>query len=382
MNNYQQQLWDDLMSLVQANEAFYFADQYVGEQKYRIFNYRLASYSNWLIPGALECRGVMFRIEGDDYDAVPIRLASLPMEKFFNLYENPFTENLDLTQVYMIEDKADGSLISTYLDDNDNLLLKTKGSLASDQAMSAMAWLEMMQPLKAELLEFANADRTVNMEWVAPNNRIVLGYEVAELRVLNIRHNLTGEYLDKKTIENLSVGAYPNILAQWTSQTEVDDPVSFVASIPDMVGIEGYVVRLAPSGQRVKIKTTWYLALHRTKDNINSPRRLFEAVLEETTDDMRTLFHDDPLAIQTIQEMEDFVAEKYNHMVDTVERFYERNKHLSRKDYAILGQKEFAGTFYFGLAMSRYIGKDPDYKNFLKGKWKQLGLQDTENDDE
>ena len=62
-----------------------------------------------------------------------------------------------------------------------------------------------------------------------------------------------------------------------------------------MQNIEGYVIRLA-SGQRVKIKTAWYLALHHTKDSINSPRRLFEAVLEEATDDMRSLFYDDKLA--------------------------------------------------------------------------------------
>ncbi|UQJ95715.1 RNA ligase 1 and tail fiber attachment catalyst [Klebsiella phage CPRSB] len=31
----------------------------------RIFNYRMASYTDWLKPGALECRGIMFEMDGD-----------------------------------------------------------------------------------------------------------------------------------------------------------------------------------------------------------------------------------------------------------------------------------------------------------------------------
>ena len=99
--------------------------------------------------------------------------------------------------------------------------------------------------------------------------------------------------------------------------------------------------------------------------------------MEEATDDMRSLFYDDPLAISMIAEMEKFVELKYNHMVDSVERFFERNKHLDRKEYAILGQHELDKMF-FGLAMSKYLGKTVDYKAFLKGQWKKLGLKDVE----
>jgi RNA ligase len=380
MNDYQTQLWHDLMALVEDSEAFYFQDFDHAGCQYRIFNYRLASYTEFMRPAGIECRGHMFQIDGEGYDARMLRLASLPPEKFWNLYECPATMDLDLTTVDLIEDKADGSLISTYIHADgatSALRLKSKGSLTSDQALAAMAWLDTQDDFKRELCQLAALGYTVNMEWVAPDNRIVLGYAEPELRVLNIRNTVDGSYLDRDVLHD----SYYHTIMRWTERFSVDDPATFVAQIPDMQNIEGFVVRLK-SGQRVKIKTTWYLALHHTKDNINSPRRLFEAVLEEATDDMKTLFHDDPLAIQTILEMEAFVEEKYNHMVDTVERFYERNKHLDRKDYAILGQQELAGTMYFGLAMNKYTGKEFSYKDFLKSKWKQLGLQDMEKDDE
>ena len=74
------------MALVETNEAFYYKDFTKENSIYRIFNYRLASYTDFQLPGALECRGTMFEI---NEDGEPIRLASLPMEKFFNLNEVP-----------------------------------------------------------------------------------------------------------------------------------------------------------------------------------------------------------------------------------------------------------------------------------------------------
>ena len=59
LNPYQYNLYDELMAL-QSNEAFYFVDQSVGDCDYRIFLYRLASYTEFCLPGALESRGITF----------------------------------------------------------------------------------------------------------------------------------------------------------------------------------------------------------------------------------------------------------------------------------------------------------------------------------
>ena len=377
MNGYQQKLWDELNDLVNCSESFYFKDFEMDGSMYRIFNYRLASYTDFLAPSAMEARGIMFEIEDTGYDAIPVRLASLPMEKFFNLNENPFTMDLDLTEISSIMLKADGSLISTYMHD-DYIQLKTKGSLISDQCIAAKMWLNLPEnkSFKDELTAAERLGYTVNMEWCAPNNRIVIGYEQPHLVVLNVRSREDGSYFEWYDIDSY---IFPEILSRWVEYETPDDAVQFIANTPDMQNIEGFVVKLL-SGQHVKIKTTWYLALHHTKDSINSPRRLFEAVLEEATDDMRSLFHEDPVAIQMIMDMESFVEEKYNHLVDTVERFFERNKDLDRKDYAILGQKDLDRKS-FGLAMSRYLGKGVDYKEFMKKNYKHFGIKDEVEDE-
>ena len=87
MNELQTKLFNDLMALCQADEAFFFSDQIIESRTFRIFNYRLASYTQWLNDGALECRGVTFEVEGDGYDAQAVKLASWPFEKFFNYNE-------------------------------------------------------------------------------------------------------------------------------------------------------------------------------------------------------------------------------------------------------------------------------------------------------
>ena len=395
MNTYQETLYNQLMTLVETNEAFYFADRELGNQTYRLFNYRLASYTNFLEPGALECRGIMFNVT----DPEAVELASLPMEKFFNLNENPSTMGLDLSTVVDVELKADGSLISTYMHDIGRpwphtecvLRLKTKGSIESDQCIAAMEYLDEDEndEFKIALMNMTKMGYTVNMEWCAPDNRIVLGYMEPVLTVLNVRRMIDGEYVDIFKPSAFGNPLWNTIRDHYITRVGLPgDPSAvpscamseWVAQIPDMVDIEGYVLRLA-SGQRVKVKTEWYLVQHRAKDSINSDRRLYEAVLAEATDDLRSMFHYDELICKRIGVMEEFVAKHYNHLVETVDTFYETNKELERKEYAILGQKELQKMF-FGLAMSKYLGRDVDYKEFMTKHWKEYGLKDQEKGDE
>jgi T4 RnlA family RNA ligase len=249
--------------------------------------------------------------------------------------------------------------------------------------MNANAFLrwDSNAAFRAELIKGEELGCTIIMEWCAPDNRIVLPYMEPHLKVLGVRNRADGSYIHYNEID---CEHFPETLNRWTQIIDVDPtfitPAEYIESVDDMQKVEGVVFRMA-NGQRVKKKGQWYLALHHTKDSITIPRRLFETVLEEASDDLRTLFHDDPLAIQMIEDMEAFVEKKYNHMVDTVERFYERNKHMERKDYAILGKSELEGM-YFGLAMSRYVGREVNYKDFLKGKWKALGLKDEKQEEE
>lgn len=355
--NRPEQLYNNLMRLVESNEAFYYVDHVLNGFTYRVFTYRLASYTDFLEPDALESRGHMFRL---NFNGQMEELVSLPFEKFFNLNENPFTMNLDLSEVKFIHDKRDGSLISTFMHDG-MLCLKSKTAIASDQALDAMNLLNndsRFHRLRMLLERSVNEGWTVIMEYTSPTNRIVLPYQTPELRVLAVRDNKTLAYADYDDVY-YEFGEY---MVDDHTHT-VDDPVDFVSKIPSMTGIEGFVIGL-PSGQRIKIKTDAYIALHRTKDSIQTDKNLFEVCLTGASDDVRSLFHDDPYTLDRIANMEKIVNHAYNHTVKTVEDYYAQNKTLDRKSYAVKGQQEMS-RMEFNLAMMKYTGKEPDYKDMI-----------------
>lgn len=384
MNIRQTELWNNLMALTESTEVFYFVDHKLDNKCYRVFSYRLASYTDFLNPDALECRGHMFEISEEGKNTQPIRLASWPSEKFFNKEENPFTMNLDLSCIQSIMVKADGSLISTFVHNN-QLKLKSKTSLSSEQAIDAMKWLDLPEneKFKEELTELALKDYTINMEWCANTNRIVLAYDKPQLTVLNIRDNQSGRYVRsvirnvRENSQELLLCSYNEIINNWIDYEFPPNTIKFVEDIPNMEGIEGFVIKLS-GGQHFKVKTNWYLTRHRNKDSVNNPRQLFEAVLDEATDDLKTLFVDDKVSLKLITDMEEKIDKIYNHIVSTVEKFYTVNKHLGRKEYAILGQKELDRK-EFGLAMCKYIGQEIDYKTWMKKNWKEFGLKDVDN---
>ena len=389
LNDYHKQLYFELFHLTNTNEAFYFIDSIKDSITYRVFTYRLAPYSDFLLPSALECRGVMFEI----YNDLPVRLASLPMSKFFNWKENPFTMNVDFHGVKQIMYKMDGSLISTYLHKGE-VHFKSKTKLFSDYALAAFDYAlngallnhnVSSTSLYDESRVLENAGYTINFEFTSPDYpfRIVVGYPETKLTVLNVRCRETGEYITASEVQNLLNEYYGyiserSIIQHWVETISIceDEIDSFINSICDMTGIEGFVIQLH-NGQLIKIKTNWYLSLHRVKECVKYPRRLFESVLDEIVDDLRALFYDDPFVLARIDDMEIKTTHIYNSIVNNVELFYAENVNLSRKDYAIKAQTVLS-HLEFGLAMNMYIGKPVEYKMIIKKNYKQFGITDEE----
>jgi T4 RnlA family RNA ligase len=405
------------MSLVDKDDSFFFVDQAYGTQLYRIFNYRLASYQQWLYPNALECRGITFQIESEySYGGItkPIRLASFPFAKFFNhneiptdlsvlrtgliekgllspnydgglMYDNMVTDgNLEflrenffqhtreysLDEVEVAYDKLDGSLISSMLTDN-GVHLKSKGSLFSTQAVDANEVMNNHPALKDFVFQQTSLNRTVIMEYVSPTNRIVLHYDKPDLFVLGVRDNETGYTIPLETLdidESISV-------AQGHYNIDGDE---FYSTLNSRKGIEGFIFVLADD-LRVKVKTDEYLVLHKLKDSINSPKALYEACVHDAIDDIKAQFYDDQSALDIIDDMEGRVRSTFLKLSKNVETFYNSNKHLERKDFAIKGQREL-DAIEFSCAMNLYIGRDVDFKEVMIKQRERLGFKTPPKD--
>lgn len=364
------ELYNNLLKLCDSSESeFYFVDHHDQGAKYRIFSYRLASYTDFCKPDALEARGIMFEIDDNDNY---VRLACRPPKKFFNFRENPFTIDIDFEKnpIETVTVKEDGSLISTYTDTIGKLRLKSKTSLSSQQSTDAYNWLQNQTDLK-EALERAELNGwTVSLEWCSPNNRIVISYEEPKLVVLQLRNRETGIVAPYETMKEW--------FGQWTVDAVTNNGQStldFIQQVYEETGnVEG-IVATCKDGLMFKVKTLKYASLHKIKDSISSPRRLFEAVLDGGTDDIRGWFADDPLVIKEIDEMESKVREIKKTNILPASQFFQKYQDLDRKEFAIKGQKELSGIG-FTVAMCLYNGKSLDWNELLKKNFKKFGISD------
>ncbi len=376
--NYEQTLFNQLTALVASDESFYSKDLEKNGSMYRVFSYRLASWTSFQKEGALECRGVLFNIDHPDYP----KLASLPPAKFFNVEEGNGEEFHIGTTVRSKMHKLDGSLISTYKTPT-GFDLKSKTSLYSEQAVAAMKWLREHPELYKCVERCVEANFTLSFEYTSPSNRIVVGYDETKLTLLQMRcHDHGDTYVGSDLYNALNAAFYDplrNIMVEAEYPTSMLYTVDFVNEIRKETEGEGYVVELMTETGKtylVKIKNEKYITLHRTKDSITSEKRLFECVLDEATDDLRSMFAHDAFCLGLIEKMEQRVIPKFNHLVSTVESFYAENKGLDRKEYAIKAKNDQPDLM--GLLMALYVGREASYKEFAKKNRKEyFGVGDA-----
>ena len=375
MNN--EQLFYDLMSLCSKSETFYFKDFENLGTTYRIFDYRLASYTDFCERSALACRGIMFQI---DDKGKYVRLSSRPMDKFFNYAENPFTmidKSTLSTEIEMAIDKLDGSLISSFMNSDIKVQLKSKGSLSSEHALMANKLLRSDLQKENEVTILETLGFTVNFELLSPSLRIVVPYQKDELRFLNARNRATGEYLSLSTLKEkypalYSTSVYQDgyISSSVPMHSTVYETVQEVYEMQE--SIEGFVFKLK-NGTFFKVKTNKYCSLHHTKDSILIESRLFNVVLDGGSDDLRQIFKDDPLSIESIKKMEQKVFTTYNSIISTVTDFHDAFKNLERKEYAQKVTSLLPKQYNMqGLAFMLFNNKVPDYKENLRKYMKDV----------
>ena len=99
-------------------------------------------------------------------------------------------------------------------------------------------------------------------------------------------------------------------------------------------------------------------------------KNVFEAVIDEHLDDLKSLFQNDPATLARLENMESKVKSLYNALVFEVERFVEENSALTTKEFAIKAKAE--KQLVMPLLMDLYRKKEPDYKGYAKKMRREL----------
>jgi T4 RnlA family RNA ligase len=297
-----------------SNGVFYETKSKIDGYDISVFNYRLSTYSDFVNYRGFELRGLtfVFNYDGSTFATYPL------LTKFFNLNENPSTdikvlEDKRISKVFL---KEDGSVISFIKLPNGKILPKSKVGLSSFQSELSKQLFEVDENLKHFVTSCLDLGLHPIFELVSNKNQIVINYNTTKLILLSVRNN-SGEYLDINDFD-------------W------EKPMSFNFSLSDLIslkshltGIEGWVV-IFDDGQRVKIKTDWYLSLHRVlTDYSNREDYLIDMILSEKIDDLLGILDFESENRKFVESVIEKTNSKINYYIKEVNRLislYDDNK--------------------------------------------------------
>jgi hypothetical protein len=209
-------------------------------------------------------------------------LISASFKKFFNwgekseLYYTPF--NLTSKGGVHIIEKLDGStlIVSKY---KGNYIYRTRGTLYAKTQQANGSEIEVLEKIIADANIFPadTWDYSLIFEWVSPKNQIVIRYDEPQFYLIGqIFHN-NYSYTPQNTLDCVA-----------KSILKVPRPKVFdFSSIKEMMdaveafkGTEGVCVYANEDQDIIKLKSLWYLTLHRLKSELSSFEKLVDLWIE------------------------------------------------------------------------------------------------------
>lgn len=232
-----------------------FIKKQTNEKGLSIYNYTdPAMYTKgaWDNQAVRKCRGIVVGIEGE--------VLARPYEKFFN-YGQPESGELDLDAPVEVTDKMDGSMLSLWWNPiTKQPQFSTRGSFNSDQSNDANKWLrENVHDVLSGDIETTLTEWTLVLEWISPDNRIVLNYgDKHGAALLGAVHIDTGKYIgpNDTILRNFWKGETTNTFREYSTLREA-------LQAPPRDNAEGVVVRYLDEPRMVKIKQNDYIQRHR-----------------------------------------------------------------------------------------------------------------------
>jgi len=342
--------------------------RFIQEQGLTIVSYMISKDDTFDSVYAREARGLTFDQDG--------KIVSRHLHKFFNVNERPETlmKVLPWLTVQRVMVKRDGSMISTVAvpstDGQWNHCLKTKKTISSAILNQVNDWLDALGDQGNNYRKFCDVmvsrELTAIFEWTAPINRIVLSYPQAALTLLHVRQNHTGCYLTQ--------GELSRLVAEFKIPLVAEDPIvlamikrgenEFNKYIAELTGVEGWVIQFE-TGEMVKIKTPWYLERHRIITFMRE-RDIAEWAITDKLDDIKSLLVGDGIDITELLVIETAAINQITALIKRVETAYDTIKHLDRKAAVEALKSNPLNSSCFGLIMTLFSGKDPQYKtNYL-----------------
>jgi RNA ligase len=306
-----------------------------------------------------ECRGLIFNANTGN-------LISRPLHKFFNVGERAELQvgDVDMSSRHVILEKLDGSMIHPIAipgTNNTQFRLGTKAGV-TDVAMNAEVWMAQ-HPNYANFIRDMLAMRvTPVFEWCSRKNRIVVDYPEDRLVLTAVRHNRHGFYTPHKVLVQFAKDYSLDVVKTISSTSNGIDEL--IDTIRAWEGEEGVVIRWESpesgrtQGHMVKIKSTSYVTLHRSKEALSNEKNVINLIVNNQVDDVVPL-----LTESDVQRLFDFqkafwlsVDEVASEMVDVY--LADGVSIIDQKDFAlqfVSQQDKHWHSFMYGLRKGKNV---------------------------
>jgi RNA ligase len=256
-----------------------------------------------------ELRGIVF-------DKETGKVIHRPFPKFFNI-EEPLCSISKDDNVIAVE-KIDGTMIAVTYHDN-NYLVTTPGSLSNDYTTKAYKIISENNEYKNIIESYEG--NTLIFEYTAPNNRIVIPYNETKLHLLNIRNIKTGKLLEPFEIQNIA-NEYNIPTADIIEEGTVDEIINKIKLQKDTEGVVVY-----NNTDLAKIKTEWYLKLHRLLTSRMNPYDVTKLFFDNRIDDIYGYLYgkNKEIADKTLNKIMQHIDE-YTDVIESINYDFESRK--------------------------------------------------------
>lgn len=325
---------DQVREAIEGNEAFYIADK--GD--YLVVNYVSIITAFPPLTDGNHAK-IMRELRGITFCAKTGEVLRRPLHKFFNY--NQTAENhesiLDAKKIVAVYDKLDGSMCAPFML-NGEIRWGSKMGL-THIAPDMEAFVERNPQYAAFAAKFLPLGWTPIFEYMAPKHRIVVDHREEKMVLLAMRMRDSGEYLPysndswcgfHKGLVDAAAEFNIPVVRRW----DIDADKSLIAQVHELEGAEGVVVEY-DDGTRVKVKSLWYMDLHKNREAIAKEKYVVGLILNDRIDDALGLVPDHvkpKLESYTEAFLKAFTVKEFEVLTAVTEAL---NKHETKKDIAL-----------------------------------------------
>jgi len=302
-------------------------------------------------------------------------ILSCGFKKFFNHGEKPdlYPDVLKFNDVF-VEEKQDGSLmIVDYV--NNTLSLRTRGSSTyksqenwKDFEMFVEEYDSVVQWLKN------NSHLSLLFEIETPNNTIIIRSEQIKFTFLGA--------VDKKTLKMISREQIVDIADCHCLSVPKQYPFNTLEEVCNVVqkwiGQEGVVLSYNNNQNRIKLKSLWYLTLHKIKSHLNNDNALIDFYVDKELPTFEQFYNaietefDFEIASQLKTQIEkiSIAGEQVKQHIEKIKEFVNEIRNFpTRKEIAkaIIQNKKDDSALAFAVLDNKQI-TDKQYFDLIKSK--------------